>query len=622
LKPVLVGLLVAAILLIECMAGGTRLVYSLPCYALLSLAAIATAFRRPQPDARPRPSCLLISALFFTYILVRASVSPVTYLWWQDFYMVLACLIVYLLTIFYVTGTRDRAIIIWALLALAVLEVIFGLRQFTQGDNWMPFGFVRADSGRRASGSLISSIHLAGYLEVVAVFGLSYAVWGTSKVWARILAGYLAILCYFGVAITGSRGGYLSSLGSLLVFVGISLHVVRATRPEKFWRIALPIGALALGAMAAAVLLMSQSELLRQRLGTIPQQLERGKKDVRIYNWQAALDHFRVNPWLGTGAGTHIRYGRLFRRPEIQSDPIHAHSDYLEMLAEYGIWSGFGMAAFLLAHVRSGWRNYRFVLREPGSFSDWRHTRHDSLALSIGALSAISAYLIHSISDFNLHVPGHALIFAFVFGTVASPAYDLKPTRLVRAATWFRWALPPLGLWVFFFALMKFGGEYWAEKARGAFREGKFSESIRLAEEALTYHEENYELYFYLGAANRGMALRTHEPAARVPYLEAAARAYTKNLALFPHDEHALTRFAQTLGDLGRFREAEAIYRAVIEIDPNLARAHAYYARHLALVGRDAEAEERLAGAQKIAPYENFDLIVRGTSLDPRVKNK
>ncbi len=32
-----------------------------------------------------------------------AALSPVTYLWWADFYMVLACLVVYLLTALYVT---------------------------------------------------------------------------------------------------------------------------------------------------------------------------------------------------------------------------------------------------------------------------------------------------------------------------------------------------------------------------------------------------------------------------------------------------------------------------------------------------------------------------------------
>jgi hypothetical protein len=54
----------------------------------------------------------------------------------------------------------------------------------------------------------------------------------TWKTWKRILAGYIAFLCYVGIAVTGSRGGYLSSLFSLIVFVAISLHARQKHAPE------------------------------------------------------------------------------------------------------------------------------------------------------------------------------------------------------------------------------------------------------------------------------------------------------------------------------------------------------------------------------------------------------
>ena len=66
--------------------------------------------------------------------------------------MVLGCLAVYFLTSIHLTGIRERRIILWTLFVLAAVNVFMGLRQFSYGDNWMPFGFIRADSGRRASG--------------------------------------------------------------------------------------------------------------------------------------------------------------------------------------------------------------------------------------------------------------------------------------------------------------------------------------------------------------------------------------------------------------------------------------------------------------------------------------
>jgi O-antigen ligase len=240
---------------------------------------------------------------------------------------------------------------------------------------------------------------------------------------ARVLAGYLALLCYYGVAITGSRGGYLTVVGSLIFFAALSLYVVRVTRPDAFGKTALLVSAVAFIAIFGAILLINTNELLRSRLRTIPAQLSgRGQFDVRIYNWQAALDQIRLEPLFGTGSGSHIRYGRLFRRAPLQADPIHAHNDYLELVAEYGVLGAIGMAAFLFVHLRSGWRNYRAILRdELAESSGWQPARGHGLALTIGALSAVLAYLVHSITDFNLHVPGHALIFAFIFGILTSP---------------------------------------------------------------------------------------------------------------------------------------------------------------------------------------------------------
>ena len=46
------------------------------------------------------------------------------------------------------------------------------------------------------------------------------------------------------------------------------------------------------GGLFLAIVLMQRSELLRTRLAAIPAQLERNGLDIRIYNWQAALDQF------------------------------------------------------------------------------------------------------------------------------------------------------------------------------------------------------------------------------------------------------------------------------------------------------------------------------------------
>ncbi len=617
LNTFLAALLAVSIILIQCLIGGTRLVFSLPAYGLLALGAVAAAFWRPRADApRPRLECIAVTLVFFAYILGRAALSPVDYLWWGDFFQVLGCLAAYFITAYYLTSTRARTVVVAGLLALALGEVLVGIRQFAVGDDWMPFGLLRTGGSRRASGTLISSIHLAGYLEAVALFALSFALWSSWKAWARILAGWLVGVCYLGVIITGSRGAYLSVLVSLGVFAILSLHVVRKSRPERFLLALATTVALALAAVSGAVAFMQKSPMLRERIVRLNQQFEgKGNWDVRIYNWQAALDQFRTAPAFGTGAGTHVYYGRLFRRPQIQADPIHAHSDYLEMLAEYGIAGLAGMAVFIFIHALGGLRGVGWILRNE-LLNPWEPVHNDRLALHLGALSAVSVYLAHSLVDFNLHIPGNALLFAFIFGLLANPALPPQGAGAAQVSGLLRWALPVLGVWIGVAGVPKLPGEYWTERARVALRDRHYEDSVEFGQKALQGDVRNPDTYFYLGGAHRGMALTNAGASGRLPHLQAAIEAYQRGLAIFPFDEHMLVRFGEVLDDLGRFREAGEAYRKMISLDPNLSVGYAYYARHLARAGRDAEAEAQFAKAKSLA-LQDLSPIVRGTILDP-----
>ena len=77
--------------------------------------------------------------------------------------------------------------------------------------------------------------HLAGLLEVLGILGLSVACWSRLPGWAKVIVGYLTLNCYFGAALTGSRGGYVSIVFSLLIFAGLSAIVLRAGGPPLFF---------------------------------------------------------------------------------------------------------------------------------------------------------------------------------------------------------------------------------------------------------------------------------------------------------------------------------------------------------------------------------------------------
>jgi O-antigen ligase len=614
LNPALITLLALAFVLIQALIGGTRLVFSLPSYGILALAALLCAFRSGKTTPAPNRFCLGVSALFFLYVLVRAAFSPVPYLWWTDFLMVLGCLVVYLLAAVHLTTARDRTVVLIVLLLIALAELLIGLRQFSQGDNWMPFGFLRADSGKRASGMFISSIHLAGYLEAVGVMALSCACWSAWKMWARALAGYMALLCYLGVAITGSRGGYLSSAFSLLAFAALSLWMRRKAYPGRFTGFAILTAIVFGGVATATIMLMNQSDLIRHRLEMIGPQFSGKQLDIRIYNWHAALDQFRVSPVVGTGAGTHLYYGRLFRRPQIQADPEHAHSDYLELLAEYGLIGAVGMAAFLFVHLRSCLTGASALAQR--DFADpFAPRKSNVLALQLGVLSAIAAYLAHSAVDFNLHIPGNALLFAFIFGIAANPD-QAAISNTGSTVNLPRWSMAVLGIAICAWGLPKLPGEYWCEQARIALRNGRYDEAIRLGERALQHERRNPFLYMHIGEAHRasGAVMPIRSLAQR--HYEDAVENYKKGLELFPQDESLWVRLGQALDGLRDFSGAEAAYLTAIRLDPNLGVLHAYYAAHLNARGREAEAEVELAKGQRLTA-ENLSLIGHSTLPKP-----
>ncbi len=129
--------------------------------------------------------------------------------------MVLAALVLYLLTACLLTDPRRRLWVLAALLALALVNLFVGAKQFASGQGYMLFGFIRSPSTGRASGLYICPDHLAGYLEVVGCLGLSIALWSRNRAWVKLLVRLPVALLPGGILLTASRGGFLSAAAGL-----------------------------------------------------------------------------------------------------------------------------------------------------------------------------------------------------------------------------------------------------------------------------------------------------------------------------------------------------------------------------------------------------------------------
>ena len=589
---------------IELMIGGTRLLYSLPAYGLLAIAALLSLgdVRRPKPS--PDGFCLGTSALFFGYVLARALVSPVQYIAWDDEFMVLGCLMLYLLTACYVTDPRRRMWVLWVLLAMAGLNLLVGISQFANGDSYMLFWFIRPDQYLgRASGLYICPDHLAGYLEVLCCLSASTAFWGRLRGWVRLLLGYCALMCLAGLLLTGSRGGLVSSSVGLFILAILSLARVRVQTPDSFSRaVTLVLVIAVLGLVGLCFVVLPNSDLIAARVTTALDI----RHDDRPLLWGAAVDEFKVAPVFGTGAATYLYYGRMFRDARIQHDPIRAHSDYLELLAEYGLVGGVGMLLFLSVHLRRGWRTFRQLSLRPSS-AELETKGSNAAAWNIGALSALTCFLVHSMVDFNLHIPANALLFAFIFGILANPGRSLNPSgsgvvRWRRIDLLPRLALPALGLWLMVAGLPKIPGEYFCEKARIALRDGHSMSALDLASRGIAWDSQNPVLYYYLGQARQNLAGNGPDAPVARSFRLAASEAYREGLRLAPMDIYLLVHQGEMLTRLGDYDAADEIFQQVRRCDPNSGYADTYYGFYLQNRGMLPEAEAAYRQAALLYP--------------------
>jgi O-antigen ligase len=130
-----------------------------------------------------------------------------------------------------------------------------------------------------------------------------------------------------------------------------------------------------------------------------------GKRaSMRADTWRIFLDH----PWKGTGLGTlqivFPQYESLYDGKVVN----HTHNDYLEGLAETGLLGGLCCAGFL------GVLFFESIRRLPPRNRAFAATVH------LSGLVACVGFLVHSLADFNVHIPGNVLLFFIVANLATS----------------------------------------------------------------------------------------------------------------------------------------------------------------------------------------------------------
>jgi O-antigen ligase len=244
-------------------------------------------------------------------------------------------------------------------------------------------------SGGLPFGPYVNRNHFAGFVELVLPLALIPLVLGRVRRERRPVVGLCAVILVVALFLSASRGGIVSFCAELGV-LGLVM-ILRRTRGKQL----LTGGAVLLVALLL-VAWLGVGQIL-QRLSSV-QVLEvtAGKRaSMRADTWRIFLDH----PLLGTGLGTlqivFPAYETLYDGKIVN----HAHNDYLEALAETGIAGGLCCVWFIGVLVSESLKRSRQL---NNSFAG---------AFQLSGMLACCGFLVHSLVDFNLHIPANALLF-------------------------------------------------------------------------------------------------------------------------------------------------------------------------------------------------------------------
>jgi len=292
--------------------------------------------------------------------------------------------------------TDDWRFFVWFIMSLGFLVAVFGILQHLTFNGKL-YWFREMRYGGIPFGPYVNRNHFAGFAELVIPVALVPLVLGKVRRERVFAVSLLALLPLGALFLSASRGGIISFAAELGLLT-LLLILRRAGGKHAL------AGAVVLLCAFMLVSWLGARQILERFSSMQSLEVTSGKRaSMRVDTWHI----FREHPWTGTGLGTlqtvFPAYESLYDAKIVN----HSHNDYVEALAETGIVGAACCAWFLAALF---FHSLRRLLLQDKSFS---------AALHLSGLVACTGFLVHSFVDFNLHIPGNALLF-FLMANLAT----------------------------------------------------------------------------------------------------------------------------------------------------------------------------------------------------------
>ena len=511
------------------------------------------------------PLCWAVLA-FTLYAIGRYFMADIEYVARQEMIRVLVYAGLFFAVLNNLHRQESMQIIALTLVFLAMLVASYALFQFFSGSNKV-WNFT-SPYGHRGSGTFISPNNCAGFLEMILPLALAWTLVSRAKPTLKVFVGYAALVILCGILVTVSRGGWIAT-GLTLVTLFTVLLFHRTYR--------LPSLVILIALVGGGLYFLPRVHFFKARFQEITKH-DKLDSNARFDLWLPAVQMWHTNPWWGVGPGHYDYRFRAWRPVTEQRQPEHAHNDYVETLADWGI---IGTALITAAWALLGAGTVKTWKSVGGIQSDLGGRGNSTkFALVLGASLGLLAILFHSVVDFNLHIPANAILAVTLMALLSSC------TRFATDNYWFTARLPVKFLaTAFLLAGIGYLGaqeirraqeEHWLEQARQA--PDLSPERIAALEKAATIEPLNAATAYSLGETLRLQSWEGNED-----YAELAAQAmkhFARAAELNPYDGYNFLRTGMCLDWIRQHEKAEPFYERAAALDPNGVFTTAYVGWH------------------------------------------
>lgn len=548
----------------------------------------------------PSKKFLAISLSLFFWVLLSTALAPYKYLGIYTLWRFVPAMAIFM--VFLLLDPEDDIIrlFMWVIIGIYSISAFYAVFQrFALGI-------------QRPSSWSTSPPFLAGELSIAISAALSMLFLRRSGArHLKILLSAAISLLVVGVLVTESRAGIIM-LAVLAIFYG---GMVRR------W----------IGIVLAAAILLSSI--------VIPNPISdrfRGKKDIyaftRVEIWKEGMRMMLDHPLIGVGFGNYRVVEPQYLFPvekavgRYAKKAALAHNEYIQAGAEMGFPGMAIFTAFIALPLFMGFRALRS--------SEFGSKRRVILSFSTSS-SLLSA--IHSLFDFNLHIPAISVLTAFSLSLCVSHG-SLDPIwlKVPRSRAW-RFVLFSLGISATIYYVSVYLGDSFGDKGVRNFLSGKPEIAERYFRKAVRWdpfkaeiwqymgriHSERFrregrredyvkgigsflkaaslnpldpKTYFYAASAHEELWRRT----GRREYFDAARESLETAVDVAPYDIYPRYELALLLIRGGLLDKAKPHLERLVELEPNFIYAHFILSKILEKLGEKRRAEEELEKTKEL----------------------